>query len=200
MEMTEHYYSKSPTSKLIRREWALDIGGRRLVFETASGTFSPKRLDNGTAALLKYMQLPAEGKVLDLGCGNGIIGIVAAAENPRLDVLLSDINKRAVAEAKRNIKRNKVLNAKAVQSNLFEKAAGEFDCILSNPPISAGREIVFAMVGGSHPRLVPGGSLQMVARKSKGGVALSREMARVFGNVEDIGRQSGFHVYKSVKE
>ncbi len=200
MEMTEHYYSKKQTSRLIKREWALEASGKRLVFETASGTFSPKKLDNGTAALLKYMQLPKSGKVLDLGCGNGIIGIVAASGNPRLEVLLSDINRRAVGEAKANIKRNKVPNAKAIQSSLFEKIPKKFDCILSNPPISAGRKTVFAMVAESHKHLLPGGSLQMVARKSKGGKALSEEMARVFGNVEDIGRQSGFHVYKSVRE
>ena len=198
--MTEHYYSKNQTSKLIRREWSLDVGGRKLVFETASGTFSPKRLDNGTAAMIKYMRLPEGGRVLDLGCGNGVIGAVVASGNPHLEVVLVDINKRAVMEAKSNIRRNKLKNARAIQSDLFEKIHGEFDCILSNPPISAGRKTVFAMVAEGHAHLLPGGSLQMVARKSKGGKALSGEMERVFGNVEDIGRQSGFHVYKSVKE
>ena len=101
--------------------------------------------------------------------------------------------------SKINIKRNKIKNAKAMKSDLFEKLSGDFDCVLSNPPISAGRKVVFAMVAESFGRLNPGGSLQMVARKTKGGDMLSKEMKRVFGNVEDIGRQSGFHVYRSVK-
>ncbi|MCK4327828.1 MAG: class I SAM-dependent methyltransferase [Candidatus Diapherotrites archaeon] len=198
--MTEHYYSKKQTSKLIRREWAVEVGGKKLFFETASGTFSPRKLDIGTRALLKYMALPEKGRVLDLGCGNGVIGIVAAAENPRLELVLSDVNSRAVMESRKNIKRNKLKNAKAIQSDLFQKITGGFDCILSNPPISAGRKTVFAMVEESFGHLNPGGSLQMVARKTKGGEMLSKEMERVFGNVEDIGRQSGFHVYKSVKQ
>jgi len=86
-----------------------------------------------------------------------------------------------------------------MKSDLFAKLTGDFDCVLSNPPISAGRKTVFAMVSESFGRLTPGGSLQMVARKTKGGDMLSGEMKRVFGNVEDIGRKSGFHVYKSVK-
>jgi len=197
--MTEHYYSKKQTSKLVRREWAIEVGDRKLFFETASGTFSPRKLDIGTAAMLRYMQLPGEGRVLDLGCGNGAIGIVAAAENPRLEVVLSDVNSRAVVESRKNIKRNKLKNASVVQSDLFTKLSGRFDVILSNPPISAGRKVVFAMVEKSFGHLNPGGNLQMVARKTKGGETLAKEMGRVFGNVEDIGRKSGFHVYKSVK-
>ncbi|MFC2174953.1 class I SAM-dependent methyltransferase [archaeon] len=197
--MTEHYYSKKQTSKLVKREWAVEVNGRRLVFETASGTFSPRKLDIGTAAMIKYMAPPEDGKVLDLGCGNGVIGIVVAAENPRLEVVLSDVNSRAVMKSKANIRRNKLKNAKVVQSDLFAKLTGGFDCILSNPPISAGRKVVFAMVEESFGHLNLGGSLQMVARKTKGGEMLAKEMERVFGNVEDIGRKSGFHVYKSVK-
>jgi 16S rRNA (guanine1207-N2)-methyltransferase len=198
--MTEHYYSKKQTSALVKRRWAIGIGGRVLQFETASGTFSPKRLDTGTKALLDAMQLPREGNVLDLGCGNGMVGIAAAAENAKLHVVLSDVNSRAATEAKSNIKRNRLKNAVAVQSDLFEKLTERFDCILSNPPISAGKDVVFAMVSQSFGNLNPGGSLQMVARSKKGGASISGEMGRIFGNVETIGRQSGFHVYKSVKQ
>ena len=198
--MTEHYYSKKQTSKLVKREWAISVGGKKLFFETASGTFSPRKLDTGTAALIKYMDLPDTGRVLDLGCGNGVIGIVVAAEKPRVEVVLSDVNKRAVMAARGNIKKNKLKNAFAKQSDLFEKLPGKFDCILSNPPISAGRKTVFAMVSESFKHLNSGGNLQMVARKTKGGEMLSKEMERVFGNVDDIGRKSGFHVYKSIKQ
>jgi len=197
--MTEHYFSRHQTSELIKREWAINYKGKVLQFETASGTFSPKKLDTGTTALLDEMQLPASGRVLDLGCGNGIIGIAAAAVNPKLDVVLADINGRAVVETRSNIKRNRLNNATVTQSDLFEKIGGEFDCVLTNPPISAGREVVFAMVGGAHAHLKAGGSLQLVARGKKGGGMIKAEMERVFGNAETIGRQSGFHVYKSVK-
>lgn len=198
--MTEHYYSKKQTSALVKRRWAIDIGGRVLQFETASGTFSPRKLDLGTKALLDSMQLPPEGSVLDLGCGNGMVGIAAAAENAKLHVVLSDVNSRAVMEAKSNIKRNRLKNAVALQSDLFEKITEKFDCILSNPPISAGKSVVFAMVAQGFANLDPGGSLQMVARSKKGGASISKEMGRVFGNVEVIAKQSGFSVYKSVKQ
>jgi len=197
--MTEHYFSRHQTSELVKREWAIQHKGKILRFETASGTFSPRKLDTGTTTLLDEMQLPASGRVLDLGCGNGIIGIAVAATNPALDVVLADINGRAIVETRSNIKRNHVKNAVVVQSDLFEKIEGEFDCVLTNPPISAGRAVVFAMVAGAHAHLNPGGSLQLVARGKKGGETIRDEMERVFGNAETLGRKSGFHVYKSVR-
>ena len=196
--MSEHYFTKQPTSEHKKRKIGLEVRGKRLFFGTDAGMFSPKSVDNGTLALIKYMQVPEKGKVLDLGCGYGVLGIIAALEAE--EVILSDVNGRAVGCAKKSIRANRIRNATAVRGDMFEKAPGPFACILMNPPMAAGKEVVFGMIDGALGHLERGGSLQVVARSKKGGQSIKKRMEEVFGNVEIIGRQSGFHIYKSVRE
>jgi len=197
MEMTEHYYSEKQTSE--KRETVIQFKLRNRVFSlrSASATFSPAKLDTGTGALLKYAEIPDEGNFLDLGCGYGPIGIVVALTT-KCDVVMSDVNKRALTMAKKNA-RQYGIKVKIVKSFIFEDITGLFDCILSNPPMAAGKKVVFAMISGSFDHLKKDGSLQMVARAKKGGKSIKEEMLKIFGNCEIIGRQSGFHVYKSIK-
>lgn len=194
--MSEHYFTEQPTSELIKREIKFKHKGHLVVLQTASGTFSPSKLDNGTKALLKYMQLPEKGTVLDLGCGNGPVGIIAGLTTA-CKVVLTDVNKRALMMARKNA-RKYGLDFKIVHSNLFDKVEGKFDVILCNPPMAAGKKVVFAMIEGAPAHLTEGGSMQLVARGSKGGKSIKEHMQKIFGNCEIIGRNSGFHVYKSL--
>ncbi|MCD6522867.1 MAG: class I SAM-dependent methyltransferase [Candidatus Diapherotrites archaeon] len=195
--MAEHYFTEEPTSKLRKKTIIIEVNGKMLELETASGVFSFGKPDTGTLTLIRYMELPKHGKILDIGCGYGIIGIVAALETD-CDVTMSDVNKRALMLAKKNAKMNGV-NVRIVHSNLFENINEMFECILSNPPISAGKDIVFKLIEQSFEHLNKDGTLQIVARSKKGGRSIKQKMEEVFGNVETIGRQSGFHVYKSIK-
>ena len=78
---------------------------------TASSVFSKRRVDPGTRLLIESMVLPKTGCILDIGCGYGAVGIVAAALNPKLNVVMSDVNTRAVRLAKKNVEFNKITNA-----------------------------------------------------------------------------------------
>ena len=87
--------------------------------------------------LATYASGITEGKkILEIGCGSGIVSLSAAAASPKNDVLGVDINPSAVECAKANAKRNGVGNAKFAQSNLFSAIAppSQFDVILFNPP------------------------------------------------------------------
>ncbi|MCX6774700.1 MAG: methyltransferase, partial [DPANN group archaeon] len=75
----------------------------------------------------------------------------------------------------------------------------KFDLILLNPPMTAGREIVMRMIKGAPEHLNKGGSLQIVARKSKGGEVLFAEMKKLFSEVSVLAKSGGFWVVKGTK-
>ncbi|MBI2652996.1 class I SAM-dependent methyltransferase [Candidatus Woesearchaeota archaeon] len=195
----EHYYSREQKSLLNIKKIRQKIKNIGFEFYTASGVFSKDRIDLGTLVLAENMIVAKNQKVLDVGCGIGILGIVAA-KLFNSDAVMSEINKRAVMLAKMNIKLNNV-KAEIYQGNLYEKIKdNEFDIILSNPPQTAGKEVCFQLIEQSKKYLKRNGGLQLVARHNKGGRTLSKKMEEVFGNVKVIAKKSGYWVYMSVKE
>jgi 16S rRNA (guanine1207-N2)-methyltransferase len=177
------------------------LRGREFEFLTASGVFSHRRVDNGTRLLIESMRLPEVGPVLDMGCGYGPVGIVAAAIWPRLEVWMTDVNERAVSMALENADRNGVGNVVVRQGNLYEPVGNKtFGVILSNPPISAGlRNVVKPLIAGAVDHLSGGGSLQLVVQSNKGGRSVSSMMEGYFGGVDVVSRKGGYRVLMAVK-
>jgi 16S rRNA (guanine1207-N2)-methyltransferase len=176
------------------------LRGLEYEFFTSPGVFSYRRIDNGTRLLIESMVLPEGGRVLDVGCGYGPVGVVAARLAPGLEVWMTDVNKRAVALARRNSEWNGV-EAVVRRGDLYGPVGDLlFDAVLSNPPISAGmRRVVEPLVAGAADRLVEGGSLQVVVQTNKGGRTLASMMEGCFGGVEVLSRGSGYRVLRSVK-
>lgn len=197
--MTEHYFSAKPKSKLRIYEIEDVLRGIPLKFFTASGVFSPRGIDYGTKLLIEKAVIKRNAKVLDLGCGYGVIGITVAKVCPSCRVYMSDINERAVMLAHRNAKLNEV-NVTIRRGNLFEPWKNmRFDIILCNPPLHAGLEVCYRIIEESYHHLNEGGMLEIVAKHRKGGKRLSEKMREVFGNVETVARSGGYRVYLSVK-
>lgn len=195
----EHYYSQEQKSDLNLKKIKQKIRNVNFEFYTGSGVFSKEMVDKGTLLLAENMPINKNSKVLDIGCGIGILGI-AAAKLFDAEVVMTDINKRAVNLAKKNMKLNNV-KVEIVQGNLYENIKqNDFDVILSNPPQTAGKEICFQLIEQSKNHLKKGGNLQLVARHNKGGRTLSKKMEEVFGNVKVISKKSGYSVYLSKKE
>lgn len=195
-----HYYSEQQKSSLKIKKIKQKIRGVDFDFYTASGVFSKERIDRGTLILAENIFIDKNSNVLDIGCGIGILGI-AAAKLFNADVVMSDINKRAVMLARMNIKLSNV-KAEIYQGNLYEPIRdykNYFDAILSNPPQTAGKEICFKLIEQSKDYLKNNGSLQLVARHNKGGKMLSSKMKDVFGNVKAIAKKAGYWVYVSKK-
>jgi 16S rRNA (guanine1207-N2)-methyltransferase len=191
-----HYFSSRPTAEDKRGLIRTTLRGKQYDFITSRGVFSSKRIDNGTRLLAESMVLRGGGRLLDMGCGIGIIGIVAAREMPGLEVVMTDINQRAVELTRLNAKRNKVTNISVHEGFLYEPLGDAmFDTIVSNPPISAGmRKVVFPLVQGAKKRLVEGGTLQLVIQSQKGGKMLARAMDETFGEHIVLARKSGYRV------
>ena len=141
------------------------------------------------------MVLPPKGCVLDIGCGYGPVGIVAAALNKQLRVVMSDVNIRAVRLARRNVEMNRVFNAEVRYGYCYEPVADlHFDCILSNPPVSAGMDLVRAIIKGASSVMAADGSFQMVIRSKIGSKSLPELFEETFGNCTVLARESGYRV------
>ncbi|MBN1646117.1 class I SAM-dependent methyltransferase [Candidatus Woesearchaeota archaeon] len=194
-----HYYDPD-TSAPIKLELHT-ARTKRITFDfySCSGIFSVKKLDNGTKALIEYVQLPEKGAMLDLGCGYGVVGIAVKLLNPDLEVDMSDVNERAVFCSKKNCSLNKV-ECNVMWKNVFRYNTKNYDCILTNPPYVAGRKVVFDFIDQSFAHLNEGGNLQLVYRYTKGGKVVMEKMKELFGNVETLGKQGGFRVFKSIKK
>ncbi len=196
-----HYYDKNQTSPL--REELITVRSRGMSFEffSASGLFSKQHLDKATELLINKSDLSNSQKILDLGSGWGVVAILLKFFNPSKEFVASDVSERAVFYTKKNAKKHSV-KIEVKQSDLFENFAEDelFDTILTNPPYVAGREVCKKFISESFKHLSKNGSLQLVARHNKGGKFLGEYMKEIFGNVEYLAKQSGFRIYKSVKE
>ena len=181
----EHYYSENPTSVLREKEVKLKLRGNELDLVTVSGVFSFGSVDSATILLIENSEIPNSGDVLDLGCGYGSVGCALGKSFPDLRIVMSDVNLRALDYAKRNIKKNRLLNCRVVRSDCFSNIPESFNTILLNPPINAGRKLCVQMIIKSKEHLKPSGTLQIVARHNKGGRYYSAVMKEVFGEYKE---------------
>ena len=197
--MSDHYYTVNPSSAHDEWQISADILGNTLSFTTDAGVFSRDGLDRGTEVLLESLP-ELKGRILDLGCGWGPVGVAIGKKYPSLDIVMTDINQRAVELSGRNLAANSVVNAKAVQGDAFENVEGFFDAIITNPPIRAGKAVIYAMFDQAREYLVPGGSLYIVIRKQQGAPSALKYLSSIYASAETIGRGSGFHVIRAVRQ
>lgn len=192
--MAEHYYTAEPTSRHEEHVFTLEEAGRQLKFVTDAGVFSKTKLDTGTALLLKALPDAFEGRALDLGCGWGPVAVTMSARWPKAQIVLCDINERAVMLAQENLRRNGFA-ADAHQGDGLDAVEGQFDLIAVNPPIRAGKATVYKLFAQSAERLNAGGSLYVVMRKQQGAESAEKELKGLFASVSTVERGSGFRVF-----
>jgi len=192
-----HYFTEQPDVPSDPREVTAQVRGRRLSFMTDRGVFSYGKVDAGSRLLAEQMDLSDCEDMLDWGCAWGLIGIVAKKKWPDLDVVMVDINERACELALRNLKRNDV-EAEVIAGDAAEVVADrEFDAVVCNPPISAGRAVVLGVMDHAAGILREGGSFWMVAATKKGAKTLRRKLEERFADVELTAKRGGFRVYRA---
>ena len=195
--MSEHYYTKNPSSEHHERQVRAEIFGMEFTFTTDSGVFSKDGVDPGTRALIEALP-ELTGRVLDLGCGWGAAGLPVAKKNPGCTVMMTDINERAAALAKQNARANGVANIEIVTGDGFESVTGEFSAVITNPPIRAGKQKIYSMFAEAHERLLPGGALYIVIRKQQGAPSALKYLSEIYASAEVIDRSGGYWVIKAV--
>lgn len=189
----EHYYTLNPKSPHDIQHIEYTLRGLNMQFYTDSGVFSRERVDFGSHCLLKA--LPSfSGSILDLGCGYGAIGITLAALNPDSAVLMTDVNERAVELTRRNILFNSVKNANAQISDGFSSVQGCFEAIVCNPPIRAGKEVIYSWFEHSIDFLTPGGAIYLVIQKKQGAPSAVKKLESVYGSCDILEKEGGYWI------
>ena len=197
---SEHYFTPLPKSQAKLGIIRTTLRGNAFEFLTASSVFSKKQVDLGTRLLIETMILPETGSVLDVGCGYGAVGIVAARSNPRLNVVMTDVNARAARLARQNAKKNKATKTEIRCGYLYEPVKDlTFNCVLSNPPVSAGMATVKALITQAATAIAENASFQMVIRSKIGAKTLPLLFNEAFGNCSVLARKSGYRVLMSEK-
>jgi 16S rRNA (guanine1207-N2)-methyltransferase len=191
----DHYYSENPKTPPKFGIIRTTLRNRPFEFLTASSVFSVKRVDLGTSILIESMVLPETGNVLDVGCGYGVVGIAAATFNKKLRVIMTDVNRRAVVLSRQNAEKNRVHNVEVRQGDLYEPVQDFcFNCILSNPPVSSGMNVVEAIIRNAPKVMASKATLQMVVRSKIGKKTLPEIFFETFGNFQILSIESGYRV------
>ncbi|MCL2495389.1 MAG: methyltransferase [Oscillospiraceae bacterium] len=192
--MQSHYFTDDPSLPDDPRVFTYYFKDQALRLRSNSGVFSRGHVDEATDLLLKTMPpLQENSSLLDLGCGCGVIGIaLGKAYGPQ--VTMSDVNPRALACAEINCFENKI-SAELVLSDCFENITRMFDAIALNPPIHAGKEVVYRMLEGAAQHLKPGGSFYIVMLDKHGAASAFAHLRGIFGACETLYRKKGLRVF-----
>lgn len=162
-----------------------------LEFETEPELFSPRKIDAGTLAMLSQIDFLKEEKVLDLGCGYGIVGILAASVIGEQSVVMSDCSATAVRVARQNAMRNGFPGIRVVQSDAYDRIEDtDFSLILSNPPYHTDFSVAKRFIQGGYRRLQPEGRMVMVVKRL---LWYQKKLTSVFGGVK-VRECNGYYV------
>lgn len=196
--MPDHYYTSNPTSEHDERQIRAVALGNELRFTTDAGVFSRDGLDRGTEILLNALP-ELSGRALDLGCGWGAVGVALGKKYPALEIVMTDVNRRAAALARRNLEANGV-RAEVLEGDGFERVEGLFDAVITNPPIRAGKAAIYGLFDEARNHLVPGGALYVVIRKQQGAPSALKHLQETYGSAEIIEREAGYWVLRAAAQ
>lgn len=180
------------------QSFELDLDGTVVPLVTQAGVFAGNKVDSGTRLLLDAMPRTISGRVLDIGCGAGVIGI-AAAHRGASAVDMTDVNLLAVQAARENTRRLNLTQCRVVPSDVFG-ALGDarYDLILSNPPFHRGKAIDYSvadrLIEEAPAYLAEGGSILVVANAF---LAYGKRMERGFQSVETVLATRQYHVLRA---
>lgn len=176
------------------RKFDVDVLNYKMIFYSDNGVFCKEHLDYGTKLLLtSILWKEVTGNILDVGCGYGPIGIFASKVTGN-SVTMCDINKRALHLAKMNIKENNV-DIHIIESNCYENIHDKFQTIITNPPIRAGKKIVYEILFHAKDYLTGDGKLFLVIHKDQGAKSLVKDLEKEY-KVTVLEKNKGFFVIK----
>ena len=168
--------------------------GEALTLRTARGLFSPGRVDGGTRAMLSVTELTPGMKVLDLGCGCGVVGILAAKKCGAGNVWMVDIDPLAVDIARENAVANGLVEVHCLVSDgLSALEETGFDLILSNPPYQSDFKVAKGFIEKGFNRLKIGGRLMMVTKRR---AWYENRLRAIFGGVK-VREIDGYFVFEA---
>lgn len=178
----------------------ITVGDHTLLVAQTAGVFADSGLDPATALLLASIDMPAAARVLDLGCGAGILGMIIARMQPSVDLTLVDSNVIAVATTERNLAQNGISARVLASDGVAAVRAEQFDLVVTNPPFHVGRTrtdaIARRFISESHAVLRPGGALWLVANRF---LKYEPDLQAAFGNVAERAGDERYKVLQATK-
>ena len=189
-----HYFTNDDLPSNVRKTECFVLG-RKFTFLTDNGVFSKDGLDFGSRLLLESIPLEeVGGKILDMGCGYGVFGIVISKlTSAHVDMV--DVNLRALHLATRNAKENSVSNVSIFESNVYQNVSSKYSSIVTNPPIRAGKKVVYDIVMNAKNYLEDDGKLFLVIRKEQGAKSLIVDLEKIY-TVDILKKSKGFFIIK----
>ena len=193
--MSHYFTNDNIKSKLEKR--IVKVSNKTFSFNTDNGVFSKRGMDFGSRTLVDtLLKENISGDLLDVGCGYGVIGIILSSFFD-ICVDMVDVNKRALHLANMNIKENRVSNIKAMISDCYSNITKKYDVIVTNPPIRAGKDIVYKILFEAKDYLKENGRLYFVINKDQGAKSAIKDLEKV-ASVEVLEKNKGFFVIKCI--
>ncbi len=195
-----HYFTDNQSLPENRKEHPFFFMDRKYTFVTDDGVFSKSGVDFGSYVLLQAVaQENVHGNVLDVGCGYGTLSIVTKTLFPECNMMGVDVNSRALKLADINAERNGT-KVNFTVSDVFQNVSGTFDYIITNPPIRAGKQVVFSIYEGAFEHLREGGTFLAVVRKQQGAESSKKKLEELFGSCEVPLKEKGYWILKCTKK
>lgn len=193
----DHYFTSEPGSAHDRSTVRYPLPHRVLEFATDAGVFSRDAVDEGSAAMISLLP-PLSGRLLDLGCGYGVIGLTLSEMNPGLTAVMADVNRRALGLARDNAE-NLGISAEIIESDGFSAVEGVFDVIVTNPPIRAGKAVYYPWFDLAPSYLKEGGAFYCVVQKKQGAPSVVKALNASFGSCRVLGKPGGYWIIEAIK-
>ena len=189
------YFDSDKNVKSEKRLIKFNFNNKEYSIYSDNGVFSKDRFDYGTRVLLENIDIHSLcGKVLDLGCGTGIVGLILGTTNKNISIDMVDVNERAIELARENIKLNN-LNNNIFISDVYSNVNDKYNYIVTNPPIRAGKDVVRKFLLGAKDYLSDSGTLYFVMRKDHGVKSMIKELEEIY-KIEVIAKDKGFYIVK----
>ena len=193
-----HYFINDNNLKHNKKIININYNNKEIKLYTDNGVFSKEHFDYGSKLLVNnFLKEEKSGRVLDLGCGYGIIGIILS-QNKNLYIDMVDINNNAVNLTSENLKLNNIENATSFVSNIYSEITNKYDYIITNPPIRAGKETIRTFLFDAQNHISENGEIWFVMRKDHGVKSMMKELEKDY-KIEVVDKDKGFYIVKLKK-
>jgi ribosomal protein L11 methyltransferase (prmA) len=199
-----HYFSEVQDVKSAKKIINYEIKNEKFEFLTDNGVFSKTKVDFGTDVMLRTFLNENKKleniRILDIGCGYGVVSVVLKRFFEKAKILSTDVNERALELTKENIqKNNRTDDFEVRKSFVFDNISENFDVILSNPPIRAGKQVIFEIYEKSFFHLNKNGKFYCVIQTKHGAKSTKKKLEELFGNCTTLVIEAGYRIFRCVK-